>query len=122
MFRNVLDAACGSGLHTIILDQLGVSVTGIDISGIMIRKARENAELMNANPVFIKGSFLEIEKIVYDQFDIIFILGNSLVHILENSELAAVLAVMKKRIVPEGRVVIQILNYSEVHHFAHNEN
>lgn len=41
--KEVLDLACGTGNYTIALAQLGVQVTGVDISREMISSAREKA-------------------------------------------------------------------------------
>ena len=42
--RSILDVGCGTGSHSIILSKRGYDVTGIDLSRVMIEKAREKAE------------------------------------------------------------------------------
>jgi len=45
-FRKVLDVGTGPGFMALILAEMGFEVTGVDISGGMIEKARENALAM----------------------------------------------------------------------------
>jgi 2-polyprenyl-3-methyl-5-hydroxy-6-metoxy-1,4-benzoquinol methylase len=113
-FNKVLDAGCGSGLYTILLNQLGVEATGIDISSKMIRLARENARRLDVPAAFLRSSFADLNNSVSDIFDAIMILGNSLVHILNPQELIRVLSVINERLRPDGYVIIQILNYDKI--------
>jgi SAM-dependent methyltransferase len=39
----VLDAGCGTGRHSVLLDSAGFKVTGVDISGEMLRVARQKS-------------------------------------------------------------------------------
>jgi 2-polyprenyl-3-methyl-5-hydroxy-6-metoxy-1,4-benzoquinol methylase len=112
--QKVLDAACGSGIHSIALNQLGISVTGADISDQMIRVARRNAQVVKSNPYFVKSSFDELENKIRDQFNTVLILGNSLVHILSRTELTQIFAGLKKILTGDGILIIQVLNYHKV--------
>jgi SAM-dependent methyltransferase len=40
----VLDLCCGSGRHSIVLDKLGLDVTGVDLSETLLAEARTNSE------------------------------------------------------------------------------
>jgi SAM-dependent methyltransferase len=113
-FTKVLDAGCGSGLYTILLNQLGVAATGIDISSKMIRLAAKNAKRLEVPATFLRSSFTDLHHTVNDVFDAIMILGNSLVHILKPKELLSLLSVMKERLKPNGCIIIQILNYDKI--------
>lgn len=50
--ETVLDLGCGTGIYALELAQLGLRVTGIDISAGMLRVAREKASRLNLPIVF----------------------------------------------------------------------
>jgi len=50
--KSILDAGCGTGGHSIPLARRGYTVTGIDASPVMIRKASEKAKEAGLNPTF----------------------------------------------------------------------
>ena len=55
--KSVLDCACGTGHHVIMLSQKGLNAKGSDLSPVMINKARINAkESKIMNDFFIKNS------------------------------------------------------------------
>ncbi len=58
-FEKVLDCACGTGNHLILLDEeFGISGTGSDISGSMLEKARKKAEERGLDTSFYQVNFL----------------------------------------------------------------
>jgi len=113
-FQIVLDAACGSGLHTIVLTQLGVSATGIDISARMIAGALKNAQEMDLHSHFAQAALDEIDQKIKGKFDTVFILGNSLPHLSSEREIKNSLVGLKKILTDKGRLIIQILNYDHI--------
>lgn len=66
----VLDIGCGTGSLSMILAQLGYQVTGIDLSPVMIAKAREKVEMTDWAITFqiMDATFPELPP---QQFDII---------------------------------------------------
>jgi SAM-dependent methyltransferase len=74
--HTVLDAACGTGQHAIEFARWGLEVTGTDLSGPMIDRARENA---GALPVrFLVVGLGEHRQKAAGPFDAVTCLGNSL--------------------------------------------
>jgi len=47
--RSILDVGCGTGSHAIVLSERGYTVTAIDVSKAMVRKAAENANNAKVN-------------------------------------------------------------------------
>jgi len=54
--QNILDAGCGSGRDSNLLEQRGLKVTGIDLSRELIKKAKDLYKEIK----FIEGSFLSL--------------------------------------------------------------
>ena len=50
----ILDVGCGTGRHSIELSKRGYSVTGIDLSDSLLKKAREKADKQNIKIDFLK--------------------------------------------------------------------
>lgn len=113
-FKRVLDAACGTGIHSIALSRLGVDVTGIDISSEMIAKAAANAE-RHHTPVTLKTMAAQ-DLISYPEssYDGILFLGNSLPHILDKEELINTFRAFSHILKADKTLIIQLLNYEKV--------
>ena len=60
----VLDVACGIGRHAIPLARRGYRVTGIDLSPLFIEKARERADIAQADAEFLVGDMRALEATV----------------------------------------------------------
>lgn len=55
------ECACGTGSLTVRFAQKGLSVTGVDISASMLRRAEEKARKWGVNPVFIRQDMKSLE-------------------------------------------------------------
>ncbi|MDY6964358.1 MAG: class I SAM-dependent methyltransferase [Halobacteriota archaeon] len=58
--KSVLDCACGTGFHTIMLSKMGYHVEGCDITPGMIEKSRLNAAKDGLNLNFVQSDFKEM--------------------------------------------------------------
>jgi glycine/sarcosine N-methyltransferase len=112
--RSVLDAACGSGLHTISLARLGVPCVGIDISQEMIKIAKKNAAALQVQAQFLQSDLREMSNQVKQNFDAILFLGNSLPHLTPQTELNRIMLEFRKILNPQGMLIIQLLNYDKI--------
>lgn len=110
--RSAVDMGCGTGVHAIALAQLGLDVTGVDISASMLEKARAHARETDTTLRFIEGDFLV--RIPHAPVDLLICLGNSLPHLESRDALAAVLTHWRSLCAPGGRIIIQLLNYRRV--------
>jgi glycine/sarcosine N-methyltransferase len=114
-FQSALDAGCGSGLHTLALSALGLTATGVDLSGEMIKQARRNARRAGQqNVYFHRLSFSQLPMRIDKQFDAVFCLGNSLAHCLTQEELISALKAFYRLCQAGGLLVVQLLNYEKV--------
>jgi len=109
----ILDAACGTGMHTIELSRRGYEAIGADVSENMIRQAEENAASAGMKVEFNAIGFKELAK-HYKNIDLFLCLGNSLPHVLSSSELAITLNDFASCVRPDGVLLIQNRNFDAV--------
>lgn len=97
----ILDFGCGNGWLSILLGRLGNRVYGIDISGEMIKKAKQLAE---ASEVTSNTIFMEIAAEGLDFPDASFdmIVGSSILH---HTELESTLRNIRKVLKGSGRAI-----------------
>ncbi|MFH1892834.1 MAG: class I SAM-dependent methyltransferase [Candidatus Zixiibacteriota bacterium] len=112
--KSAIDVACGTGLHSILLAKMGVQTVGTDISKPMLDRARENAVRQDVVVDFRQVSMEHLGESVDQRFDALFCLGNSLPHILNESDLDKVAKSFSDCLVSGGIAVIQLLNYHRV--------
>jgi glycine/sarcosine N-methyltransferase len=107
--QTILDAACGSGGHALALAERGYDVLGTDISPTMIELARAKAgSVQNAN---FRVTELGDLSARFAPFDAALCLGNSLSHILDETDLAQALADLAACLRPGGLLILHNLNY-----------
>ena len=115
----ILDAACGTGMHVIELSQRGYHASGADVSTQMILKAIENAVSFNVRADFRSAGFGELARTFVEgrnkqHFDAVMVLGNSIPHVLERTELERSLQDLRACIAPGGFLLIQNRNFDVV--------
>ncbi len=111
----VLDAACGTGMHALALAKVGYAVSGADFSGAMIQAARANAQNAGLPTRFETAGFGALAATFGKQkFDALLCLGNSLPHLLTNTDLSAALADFFACLRPSGLLLLQNRNFDAV--------
>jgi len=113
-FVSALDAACGTGLHAILLSQLGVQVTGADISAEMLKEARINSQAAGVKIKWIKTPMEKLSHHFQQTFGAVLCLGNSIPHLLSSARLHSALRSFYQLLDPGGWVILQLLNYRKV--------
>lgn len=112
--RSALDAGCGTGFHSFLLAQMGIQMTAVDISEAMLRKVEEHAKQLQLQVKAVKESFYNLPATLKDRYDLVLSMGNSLAHILTESEMAEVLGVFRRILKSKGHLFFQILNYEKI--------
>lgn len=107
--KDILDVACGSGGYSKVVNEIGHNVIAIDLDEKMIDKLKEKERDIDAR-VFNMMQLGELQK----KFDLIFCIGNSLVHLNNNKEIFQFLKVCKNSLNSRGKLLIQIINYDRV--------
>ena len=111
--ESVVDVACGTGFHSVVLAREGFQVTAADGSANMIARTEENAR---EHGVALAGSqvadWLELDKTFgADRFDALICLGNAFTHLFEHEARRTALEAMYKVVKPGGLVIIDHRNY-----------
>lgn len=109
-----LDAGCGTGFHSLLLAQLGVQVTGIDVSEEMIQQARRHATELSLPVRFIEGRSQDLRGMFDSRFDAVFCLGNTLAHSVSDDDLWMTLQNFQGVLRPGGILLLQNLNYDRI--------
>ena len=112
--RDVLDAACGTGMHAVAFARAGRECTGADLCPVMVEKARQNARDAGVTVRFEVAGFGELERGVGGTFDAVTCLGNSLPHLLDDASLRTCLSDFAGLLRTGGCLVIQNRNYDRL--------
>lgn len=111
---SALDAGCGTGFHSLLLAQMGVAVTAVDISQKMLEKVNEHARELSLSVTTLRADFQELSAAMGAQVDAVFSLGNSLAHLHTSGELLAALRNFNAVLKPNGMLFLQTLNYDRI--------
>lgn len=112
--KSVLDCACGTGLQAIGLAKEGYSVVGSDLSKGMIEKAWQNANNAGISIKLIESDFRELNTIIPDKFDAVMCMGNSIPHLITETDVKKALCSMSNCLYDKGLIVIEMRDYDEL--------
>lgn len=111
----LLDLGCGSASLLLSLMSYFEKRYGLDPDAAMLALAREKLPDADKHPQLLQSGMLEMERVLGDQcFDHIVCFGNTLVHLESREEVEKVLRMCRQRLVPGGRMMIQIINYARI--------
>ncbi|MBW6474262.1 MAG: methyltransferase domain-containing protein [Anaerolineaceae bacterium] len=112
---DILDTACGTGMHAIALANAGHHVSAADLFPEMITKSQQNAHSAGVQVRFKTSGLGEMAgSFGQDQFDLLLCLGNSLPHLTSEQELMASLQDFHSTLRPGGMLFIQNRNFDVV--------
>ena len=112
--RTALDAGTGTGFHALLLAQLGVQVTAVDISPSMIAALQDHAAVMGVTISTLVAPFRDLPDRIRTRQDAIFSLGNTVAHASSYDELVAFLLAFHRVLRPGGMLLLQLLNYKRI--------
>lgn len=104
----VLDAACGIGRHVVAFAGRGLSVTGFDLSGTYVDRARERVESagLGDRVELFEGDLRNVGS--FDgEYDLVASLWNSFGY-FDDATNAEVLAGFRSRLAPGGTLVLEV--------------
>jgi len=111
--HSILDCTCGTGLQSIALVKRGYSVTGVDISPAMLRKARENAQRAGVAVCWVRSDIRSLQNDIRECFDAVITCGNSLLHLASESDLCQGIRSMFAATRHGGYFLIDLAEYEE---------
>lgn len=112
---DILDTACGTGMHAVALAKQGHKVSAADLFPEMIYKSHHNAHEANVELQLVKAGLGDMARTFgRERFDLVMCLGNSLPHLLTFAELADSLRDFAACLRPGGMVLIQNRNFDAV--------
>ncbi len=114
-FQSAIDVACGTGLHSILLAQMGIKTTGVDISETMLKQAGLHGKEFEGEVTWILSPMEELKKNLQGKYDALFCIGNSIPHILDAPSLEKTFNGFYDLLNPGGILVIQLLNYKKIY-------
>lgn len=105
----ILDVGCGTGRHTIELTRRGYTVTGIDLSGAMLEKARQMAQKSKLKIDFLQH---DARNLPFDsEFDVAIMLCEGGFPLMETDEMNfEILRNVTKSLKGEGKLIFTTLN------------
>ena len=105
----ILDVGCGTGRHSIELARRGYSVVGVDLSESQLAKARDNAQKVNLNPLFLRADARKLE--FKREFDLVVMLCEGAFPLMETDEMNfEVLKNAANALKDNGKLIFTTLN------------
>ncbi len=104
--RSILDCACGTGQHLIMLRELGYDISGSDNSEAMLAVCRDNLNKFEIDVPVRHGDYRHLQDIWENKFDAILCLTSSLLHMHNKADLLAALSSMRERLNDNGVLII----------------
>ncbi len=101
--KKVLDVACGTGTHDMLLQKLGFQVSGLDKSKEMILQARKKSKRIR----FIQGDMRKFS--LPEKFDMILCYFSAILYNKNQKEFMQTLKQFKKHLKPKGLIVFDIV-------------
>ncbi|RKD21812.1 hypothetical protein BEP19_14450 [Ammoniphilus oxalaticus] len=111
---NILDVAAGSGSLALALAEQGYTVTATDLEPNMTKQIKRKKEQAQVELEIRTMDMRQLDQLPSGAFDTIICLGNSLVHLASEGEVADVLEKAFNLLSERGRLIIQIVNYDRI--------
>ena len=106
----VLELACGTGRLTLPLAERGITVEGLDVSAVMLDRAREKSSVRGLVVPWHQADCAGFD--LGRRFGTIFLPNNSLGHLLHWRDFVACLACVRRHLLPGGRFLLDYFNPS----------
>ena len=106
----VLELACGTGRLLIPMARAGLEVTGVDLVRGMLDRARAKADEAGVIVELVHGDMRGVQ--LGRRFAMVLVAYNSMLHLATLDDLRALLACVRRHLLPDGVFVFDIFNPS----------
>ena len=106
----VLELGCGTGHKLIPVAADGHPCVGLDFSSDMLAEARLKADERGVAVEWLHGDMRDFD--LGRTFDLVFIAGNSLLHLHEAEDLVSCFRSVRRHLAPGGRLAFDVFNPS----------
>ncbi len=112
--KTILDIACGTGGYSLELAKQGYELTAADLDTEMVRQLEIKAETAGIPIKSIQANMLDLESKISDKFDLVFCIGNSIVHLQNLEQVKSFICSTQNLINKGGSLILQIINFDRV--------
>ncbi len=112
--HKVLDAAAGTGYHSVQLLHHGFDVVSVDGSPAMLAKAFENARRHGHILKTVHADWRWLNRDLYGRYDAVICLGNSFTHLFSENDRRKTLAEFYSALRHDGVLIIDQRNYDSI--------
>jgi SAM-dependent methyltransferase len=112
--QSVLDAATGTGFHSVRLTEAGFDVVSVDGSPAMLAKAVENGQKRGLILKTVQADWRELNRSIHSKYDAIICLGNSFTHLHDELDRRKALAAFYAALRHDGVLILDQRNYDEM--------
>ena len=112
--ESVLDAATGTGFHSVRLTEAGFDVLSVDGSAAMLAKAFENGQKRGLILKTVQADWRELNRGIHGKYDAIICLGNSFTHLHDEQDRRKALAEFYAALRHDGILILDQSNYDEM--------
>jgi SAM-dependent methyltransferase len=112
--ESILDAATGTGFHSVRLTEAGFDVISVDGSAAMLAKAFENGQKRGLILKSVQADWRELNRVIHGKYDAIICLGNSFTHLHNEQDRRKALAEFYAALRHDGILILDQRNYDEM--------
>jgi ubiquinone/menaquinone biosynthesis C-methylase UbiE len=104
--KNVLELACGTGTHALLLEKFGYEITATDYSADMLRQAQKKRKEAHSQVDFRLQNMLELE-VPKQPWDAVLCLFDSIGYVATNEAIMKVLSGVNRQLRPGGVFIFE---------------
>ncbi len=117
--RKILEVACGTGALTVLMEERGYEICGLDRAEGMLAVARQKAAERGLDIPFIRGDMRDFD--LQERFDAVLCIYDSINYAVNETELEAVFRAVSKHLVPSGLFIFDVTTERNIVQHFHGQ-